>query len=145
MRNGSATAGNRGGAMSSAAPWFVSAPEPMTTDPVRTWSWIDPAVPTRMIVPMPTWTSSLTTMLIDGAPIPLVAHTTGAPPGRRARNESRPRLRASGRPSARCSVAISSERPGSPLEQGDRRAVGQVLAPNPMWYLRAGRAHRRGL
>ena len=81
MRNGSATAGNSGGAMSRAAPWLVSAPEPMTTSPARTSSWIEPDVPIRMTVVMPTWTSSLTTMLIDGAPIPLVAHTTGAPPG----------------------------------------------------------------
>ena len=66
---------------------------------------------------MPTWTSSLTTMLIDGAPIPLVAQITGAPPGSVATNESRPRLRASGRPPARCSVAISSERAGIAAEQ----------------------------
>ena len=63
----------------------------MTTDPIRTCSWIDPLVPMRMIVRIPTCTSSLTTMLIDGAPIPLVAHTTGAPPGSVAANASRPR------------------------------------------------------
>ena len=83
--------------MSRAAPWFVSAPDPMTTEPMRTCSWIDPLVPMRITVRMPTWTSSLTTMLIDGAPIPLVAHTTGAPPGSVAAKASRPRWRDSTR------------------------------------------------
>ena len=136
MRNGSATAGNVVGAMSSAAPWLVNAPEPMTTEPTRTWSWIEPDVPTRMIVRTPAWTSSLTTMLIDGAPIPLVAHTTGAPPGNVATKASSPRLRASGRPPPRCSVAISSERAGSPLSSTVVVPSGRSAAPNPMWYSR---------
>ncbi|MEJ7722062.1 MAG: hypothetical protein WKF58_17260 [Ilumatobacteraceae bacterium] len=36
VRNGSATAGYSGGAMSLAAPCMVSAPEPMTTEPMCT-------------------------------------------------------------------------------------------------------------
>ena len=125
--------------MSSAAPWLVSAPEPMTTEPTRTWSWIEPDVPMRMIVRMPACTSSLTTMLIDGAPIPLVAHTTGAPPGSRATKESSPRLRASSAPPARCAVAISSERPGSPLSRAIVVPSGRSSRPNPMWYSRPSR------
>ena len=100
----------------------------MTTSPARTWSWIDPDVPMRMTVVMPTCTSSLTTMLIDGAPIPLVAHTTGAPPGSVARNESRPRLRASGRAAGEVRRGDQLGAPGIAAEQGDRRAVGQVAA-----------------
>ena len=123
--------------MSRAAPWLVSAPDPMTTSPARTWSWIEPDVPMRITVVMPTWASSLTTMLMDGAPIPLVAHTTGAPPGSVATNESRPRLRASAVPSARCVRAISSERPGSPLSRAIVVPSGRSPRPNPMWYLRS--------
>ena len=145
MRNGSATAGNSGGAMSSAAPWLVSAPEPMTTSPARTWSWIEPDVPMRMIVVIPVWTSSFTTMLIDGAPIPLVAHTTGAPPGSVATNESSPRLRASAAPPDRCVVAISSERPGSPLSRAIVVPAGRSARPNPMWYVLLVRRHGSGL
>ena len=117
--------------MSSAAPWFVTAPEPITTEPTRTCSWIEPAVPMRMIVRMPACTSSLTTMLIDGAPIPLVAHTTGAPPGSRATKASSPRLRASSAPPARRDDRDQLGTPRVAAEQGDRRAVGQVLAAEP--------------
>ncbi len=71
--------------MSSAAPWRQSDDELITTSPTLTRGWIEPLVPMRMIVVIPTWASSLTTMLRDGAPIPLVAHTTGAPSGTWAR------------------------------------------------------------
>ena len=109
-----AAAGNSGGATSSAAPWLVTAAAVITTDPTSMPGWMAPLVPTRMTVRMPAWCSSFTTMLIDGAPMPLVAHTTGEPPGSRARKLSSPRLRASTRLSARCRSAISSLRPGSP-------------------------------
>jgi hypothetical protein len=39
--------------MSSAAPWLVSAPDPMTTSPARTAAWIEPDVPIRMTVVIP--------------------------------------------------------------------------------------------
>ena len=157
VRNGSAAAGYCGGAMSSAAPWLVRAPRAdRRPSRPRTWSWIEPLVPMRMMVRMPAWTSSLTTMLVDGAPMPLVAQTTGRPPGRVATKASRPRLRASARPSARCSVAISSDRPGSPLSRamvGARRAgpsgrsrCGTAGRRSPWLVGRvgAGRAGRRG-
>ena len=118
--------------MSRAAPWLTRAAAPITTDPMRTCSWIDPLVPTRMIVPMPTCTSSFTTMLVDGAPIPLVAHTTGAPPGRVAAKASSPRLRASTRAPARWSSAMRSERPGSPLSRAIVVPGSRSPTPKPM-------------
>ena len=99
----------------------------------------------RMIVVMPTWTSSLTTMLIDGAPIPLVAHTTGAPPGSVATNESSPRLRASAPPSPRCSLAISSDAPGSPLSRAIVVPSGRSATPEPDVVLALVRRHGSGL
>ncbi len=82
---------------------------------------------------MPVCTNSLTTMLIDGAPIPLVAQTTGAPPGSLARKESRPRLRASTVDPSRCSPAMSSERAGSPERSAIEVPSGRSPPPNPMW------------
>ena len=114
--------------MSRAAPWFVSAPEPMTTSPARTWSWIEPDVPMRMIVVMPTCTSSLTTMLIDGAPMPLVAHTTGGAAGQRG--DERVEAAVAGQRAAAAEVRRGDQlgAPGIPAEQGDRRA-GRQVAP----------------
>ena len=91
-----------------------------------------------MIVVMPAWTSSLTTMLIDGAPIPLVAHTTGAPAGQRGdeRVEARGCGPAAG-PRRGARVAISSERPGSPLSRASDVPAGRSSRPNPMWYSRS--------
>ena len=106
----------------------------MTTEPIRTCSWIEPLVPMRMIVRMPTWTSSLTTMLIDGAPIPLVAHTTGAPPGQRRGERVEPRWRDSSRIPLRCSVAMRSDRDGSPLSKAIVVPASRSSEPNPRWY-----------
>lgn len=69
--------------MSLAAPCRHSAALLITTLPGRTCGWMEPQVPTRMMVRMPTWTSSLTTMLSEGAPIPLVAESSGRPLGKR--------------------------------------------------------------
>ena len=88
----------------------------------------------RMIVRIPTCTSSLTTMLIDGAPIPLVAQTTGAPPGSVAAKASRPRWRDSTRIPVRWSVAIRSERDGSPLSKAIVVPSSRSAVPNPRWY-----------
>ena len=65
---------------------------------------------------MPTWTSSLTTMLIDGAPIPLVAQTDRRPAGQ-AGDERVEAAVAGQRPSARRGARWRSARsePGSPL------------------------------
>ena len=58
----------------------------ITTLPGSTCAWIEPHVPTRMICLIPVCTSSLATMLSDGAPIPRrdyyaeVARQLGAPP-----------------------------------------------------------------
>ena len=78
--------------------------------------------------------------------MPLVAHTTGRPPGRWAAKASRPRLRDRARPSARCSMAMSSDRPGSPLSRAMVVPSGRSRAPNPMWYCRSSvvMARRRG-
>ena len=89
--------------------------------------WIEPLVPTRMIVRMPTWNSSLTTMLIDGAPMPLVAHTTGAPPGSVPRKLSRPRLRASTRLSRRWRWRSARCGPGSPDSRAIVGPLGEVV------------------
>ena len=86
---------------------------------------------------MPIWTSSLTTMLIDGAPMPLVAHTTGRAAGQRRRRTSRgPGCGPASRPSVRCSRAISSDRPGSPLSRAIDVPSGRSSRPNPTWYIR---------
>ena len=86
------------------------------------------AQPDRLI-----YTSSFTTMLSDGAPMPLVAHTTGAPPGRVARNDARPRLVDSDRPWVSVTVAMAADRPGSPLRRATVVPGARSAVPKPRW------------